>query len=76
MYEHDSRQLAFHDEPFLFGCLPLNPDNRWIKPAGVIPWSRVEEASRKNFRGNRGARAKSVRVGTWLSPCQGTVAVI
>jgi len=62
MYEHDSRQIAFHDEPFLFGGLPLNPDNRWVKLAGVIPWSRVEEAYRKNFRGNRGARAKSVRL--------------
>jgi IS5 family transposase len=62
MYEHDSRQIAFHDEPFLFGGLPLNSDNRWVKLAGVIPWSRVEEAYRKNFRGNRGARAKSVRL--------------
>jgi IS5 family transposase len=62
MYDHDSRQIAFHDEPFLFGGLPLNPDNRWVKLAGLIPWSRVEEAYRKNFRGNRGARAKSVRL--------------
>jgi IS5 family transposase len=62
MYEHDSRQIAFHDEPFLFGGLPLDSDNRWVKLAGLIPWSRVEAAYRKNFRGNRGARAKSVRL--------------
>ena len=63
MYEHDSRQIAFHDEPFLFRGLPLDSDNRWVKLSGVIPWFRVEEAYRKNFRGNRGARAKSVRLG-------------
>jgi hypothetical protein len=62
MYDHDSRQIAFHDAPFLFGGLPLNSDNRWVKLAGLIPWSRVEEAYRKNFRGHRGARAKSVRL--------------
>ncbi len=61
MYEHNSRQIAFHDEPFLFGGLPLNSDNHWVKRAGLIPWSRVEEAYRKNFRRHRGARAKSVR---------------
>ncbi|NMA17272.1 MAG: transposase [Clostridiaceae bacterium] len=60
MYDHDSRQIAFHDEPFLFGGLPPNSDNRWVKLAGLIPWFRVEEAYRKNFRGHRGARAKSV----------------
>ncbi len=41
MYEHNSRQIAFHDEPQMFGSLPLKPDNRWVKLAGLIPWSRV-----------------------------------
>lgn len=59
MYEHDSRQIAFHDEPFLFGGFPMNSDNRLVKLSGLIPWSRVEEAYRKIFRGNRGARAKT-----------------
>ncbi len=44
MYEHNSRQIAFHDEPQMFGSLPLKPDNRWVKLAGLIPWSRVREA--------------------------------
>ena len=62
MYEHNSRQIAFHNEPFLFGGLPLNSDNRWVKLAGLIPWFRVEEAYHKNFRGNQGTRAMSVRL--------------
>ncbi len=49
MYEHNSRQIAFHDELFLFGDLPLKSDNRWVRLAGLLPWSRVEEAYRKNF---------------------------
>ncbi|MGI6326624.1 MAG: hypothetical protein ACOX1U_06625 [Saccharofermentanales bacterium] len=44
MYEHNSRQKAFHDDPQMFGGLPLKADNRWVELAGLIPWSRVEEA--------------------------------
>ena len=62
MYEHDSRQLAFHDQPQMFGGLPLKADNRWVKMAGLIPWPLVEDEYRKNFRGNRGERAKSARL--------------
>ncbi len=29
MYERNSRQIAFHDEPHMFGGLPLKSDNRW-----------------------------------------------
>lgn len=62
MYTHDSRQIGFHDEPLLFGGLPLKADNRWVKMAGLIPWSRVEDEYRKNFRYNRGEQAKSARL--------------
>lgn len=37
MYEHDSRQIVFHDKLLLFGGLPLNSDNRWVKLANLIP---------------------------------------
>ena len=62
MYTHDSRQIGFHDQPHLFGGLPLNEDNRWVKLAGLIPWSRVEDEYRKNFSVNRGEQAKSARL--------------
>ncbi|HZJ90249.1 MAG TPA: IS5 family transposase, partial [Oscillospiraceae bacterium] len=55
MYKHNARQMNFVDEqPELFGNLPLNPDNRWVKLARLIPWSRVEEEYRKNFKSTRG----------------------
>lgn len=50
------------DKPHMFGGLPLKEGNRWVKLSGLIPWSRVEEAYRKNFRVNRGERAKSARL--------------
>ena len=62
MYKHDSRQIGFHDEPHLFGGLPLNESNRWVKLAGVIPWVRVETEYKKNFKVHRGEQAKSARL--------------
>ncbi|MDI9498097.1 MAG: transposase [Bacillota bacterium] len=62
MYAHDSRQVAFHDDPRLFSPLALDADNRWVKLARIIPWSLAEKAYRKNLKSNRGERAKSVRL--------------
>ena len=62
MYTHNSRQIGFHDQPHLFGGLPLKEDNRWVKLADLIPWSRVEDEYRKHFSVNRGEQAKSARL--------------
>ncbi len=62
MYAHDSRQVAFHDDPRLFGPLALDADNRWVKLAQIIPWSLAEKEYRKNLKSNRGERAKSARL--------------
>lgn len=61
MYKHDQRQMAFYDEPLLFGGLPLNKENRWIRLAAQIPWARVEDEYRKQFTKQVGQAAKSVR---------------
>ena len=55
MYKHNARQMGFSDErPEMFGNLPLNPDNRWVKLAQLIPWSKVEEIYQQNFKSRRG----------------------
>lgn len=55
MYKHNARQISLVDEkPEMFGNLPLNPENRWVKLARLIPWSRVEEEYQKNFKSTRG----------------------
>lgn len=61
MYKHDQRQMAFYDEPLLFGGLPLNKENRWIRLAAQIPWARVEDEYRKQFTKQVGQAAKSAR---------------
>ena len=62
MYNHNSRQIGFHDQPRLFGGLPLNETNRWVKLAGIIPWIQVEETYRRHFKSKRGEAAKSARL--------------
>lgn len=44
MYEHNERQMIMPDEFFLPFGGRLNPDNRWVVLASLIPWSRVEDA--------------------------------
>ncbi|MGI6506836.1 MAG: hypothetical protein ACOX4A_00385 [Saccharofermentanales bacterium] len=49
MYEHSSRQIAFHDEHFFFGGLSLNPDNRWVKLAClVVEATRLQASEEEN----------------------------
>ncbi len=61
MYKHNQRQNSFFDEPLLFGGLPLNAQNRWVRLAAQIPWTRVEDEYRKQFTKPNGQVAKSAR---------------
>ena len=59
MYPHDQKQTEF--------VLPfdgqLSPDNRWVKLAKLIPWSKFETDYSKSLKGSeKGPPAKSVRV--------------
>jgi len=42
--------------------LRLDPNNRWVRLAGQIPWDRIEEEYIKNFKGCEGQLAKSARL--------------
>ncbi len=67
MYKHNARQINFvDDQPELFGNLPLNPENRWVKLARLIPWSRVEEEYRKNLKAPV-VRIPSLHAWPWAS---------
>ena len=62
MYQKNMRQLSFEDFYLPFGG-KLNPDNRWLRLAGVIPWEEFEDEYAKNFSKNpTGCPAKSVRI--------------
>ena len=52
-------QLAFEDFVFPFG--DLNPENEWVKLAGLVPWETVEREYAKQFVDN-GHPAHSARI--------------
>lgn len=48
-----------------FNCpmgLTLDPNNRWVKKAALIPWNKIEECYASLFPGKNGVVAKPVRM--------------
>ena len=37
MYKRHSSQMSLFDEPELFGTLPLDPKNEWVRLSKIIP---------------------------------------
>ena len=60
MYKPADKQVTFLDFNQPYG-LNMNTNNRWIKLANQIPWSRFEEKYAKLFKGTKGRVAKPVR---------------
>ena len=42
MYKRHSSQMSLFDEPEMFGKLPLDPNNEWVKLGKIIPWAEFE----------------------------------
>lgn len=63
MYEHNANQLIMPDDFFLPFEGSLNPDNRWVVMASLIPWNELEKEYMKRL-GNlhEGSKAYSVRL--------------
>ncbi|KAF1297246.1 hypothetical protein BAU15_06775 [Enterococcus sp. JM4C] len=62
MYKTNTHtQLSFEDFDQPVG-LKMNPGNRWIKKAGIIPWVALEKEYAKNFRNKKGNFAKPLRM--------------
>src|SRR5690625_910125 len=63
MYEHNANQLIMPNEFFLPFGGSLNPSNRWIVMASLIPWPEVETEYKKRLGTlNEGSKAYSVRL--------------
>ena len=60
MYRKDDGQLHLFDIT-LEDTFKLNPDNRWVKRANVIPWDLAEEKYSHMFR-KKGRPAKHIRM--------------
>lgn len=61
MYKFPSKQINFNDFNQPLGLM-MNPDNRWVKKAALIPWDELEQEYAKLFRGKSGQVAKPLRL--------------
>ena len=53
----------------------LNRENRWVKLAAIMPWSKIEEQYARNFSGTDGHEAKSSRIAFWALYIQARLAI-
>tara|TARA_B100001059_G_C17776989_1_gene551888 strand:- start:7 stop:1476 length:1470 start_codon:yes stop_codon:yes gene_type:complete len=60
MYKKTSSEPEMANLPYFLDTT-LNADNRWVKLAGLIPWSYVEEIYALNFKSSKGPKAISAR---------------
>lgn len=61
MYKFKSKQISFTDFNTPIG-MKLNPDNRWVKKAEMIPWDEIEQRYAKLFTNRKGNVAKPLRL--------------
>ena len=62
MYKRKLNQVSMFDNPAMFGGIALNPENEWVKLAGIIPWWVFEKKYAEQFPSNMGQPADSLRV--------------
>ena len=55
------KQISFTDFNQPLG-LQMNPDNRWVKKAAMIPWETIEDEYAKLFPSHTGMPAKPLRM--------------
>ena len=61
MYKRKLNQVSMFDNPAMFGGIALNPENEWVKLAGIIPWWVFEKKYAEQFSSNMGQPACSLR---------------
>ena len=61
MYKFEEKQLSFTDFNQPQG-LQMNPQNRWIQKAEMIPWDTIEKEYAKLFPSKTGMPAKPLRM--------------
>ena len=61
MYKFKSKQISIMDFNTPIG-MKLNPNNRWVKKAELIPWDEIEERYAKLFVNRKGNVAKPLRL--------------
>ncbi len=63
MYRKRAKQIALYEDPVGFMGARLEPENRWVRMAKLIPWDAIEEKYRKAFENQDiGCPAKPCRM--------------
>ena len=62
MYKRHTGQVSMLESPEMFGSLPLDPNNEWIKLSKLGPWREFDLKYAKNFRSKKGQRAIDSRM--------------
>lgn len=62
MYKRHCGQISMLEAPEMFGNLPLNPKNEWVRLSTLVPWEAFEKRYAKNFKSRKGQPACSARM--------------
>ena len=62
MYKRHTGQVSMLESPEMFGSLPLDPNNDWIKLSKLVPWREFDLKYADNFRSRKGQRAIDSRM--------------
>jgi transposase, IS5 family len=63
MYRRKEQQTDMFEDATLFGGVRLDPQNKWIKMAKIVPWEILEERYAANFANSKtGKPAKPARM--------------
>ena len=62
MYKRHTGQVSMLESPEMFGSLPLDPKNDWIKLSELVPWREFDLKYADNFRSRKGQRAIDSRM--------------
>ena len=61
MYKRHTGQVSMLETPEMFGSLPLDPNNDWIKLSKLVPWREFDITSEA-----RKARGRSTPGWRWV----------
>jgi len=61
MYKFPSKQISISDFGMPLG-MKLNPENRWVKKAALVPWEEIELRYAALFKNRKGNVAKPLRM--------------
>ena len=65
MYKRHTGQVSMLESPEMFGSLPLDPKNDWIRMSKLVPWDEFDLKYQKNFESETD-RLRSIHGLPWV----------